>query len=121
MVNHGIDRIPQLQYFSLRFNCNLFGEIPPSYCSCHVRYIPDLVGQVACHLVYIVSKFPPNTANAFYPRLSSEFPFCTNFACHARNLRSEHAQLSYKLIYCIGRPECLPLDGHASQFQRDFL
>ena len=70
--------------------------------SCYLGNITYLAGKVTGHLVYIESvKIFPGSTYTFYICLSTEFTFCTYFACHTGYFRSKMSSAESTIVLMV--------------------
>src|SRR5262249_43819491 len=93
LVDHGIDRLLQLQDFALHVGSDLARQVAVGDGSGHLGNVAYLTGEVARHGVDTVGQVLPGTGDTWYDGLTTETALGTDFACDACDFRSERPQL----------------------------
>ena len=93
LINHGVDRVLQLQCLAARFDGDCLGEISFRHRSRHGGNISYLARQIPGERIHIISKVFPGAADAGYYSLTSELTLGSYFSRHARHFIGEGAEL----------------------------
>src|SRR5882762_6340108 len=121
LVDHGVDRVLQLEDLALDLDGDLLREVSVGDRGGHLGDVAHLAGQVAGHAVDVVGEVFPNTSDAADLRLASELAFGSDLARHARHLRAEGAKLVHHCVDSAGRLEELALEPPAFDLERHGL
>src|SRR5271157_3597785 len=93
LVDHGVDRVLQLQDFALHVDGDLAAEVAPRHGGGDFSDIADLRGKIRAHRVDRVGEVFPRARHAGHDGLYAEAPFSTDLTRHPRHLRCERAEL----------------------------
>src|SRR6185503_11184267 len=93
LVDHGVDRVLQLQDLALDVDGDLLGEVPVRDGGRHLGDVAHLTRQVAGHRVDGVGQVLPRARDAAHVGLSAQLPFRADLAGHAGDLGGEGRQL----------------------------
>src|SRR5207244_4117593 len=98
LVHHRVDGVLELQDLAAHVDGDLLGEVAGGDRFGHVRDVAHLAGQIARHEVHAVGQVLPGAGNALHVRLPAELPLRADFACHARHLGGERAELVHHRV-----------------------
>ena len=93
LVDHGVDGVLQFENLAARRHGDLAREIATRDRGSHFGDVAHLLGQVLGHRVDAVGEILPRPADATHFRLTAQPAFGTDFAGHARDLRSKRIEL----------------------------
>src|SRR5205085_1508454 len=93
LIDHGVDRVLQLENFALRVNRDLCGKVAPGDCGGYLRDVADLRCEVSRHEVDRISKIFPDTGNSLDLRLPTQLAFGSDLARHTSYFRPECIEL----------------------------
>ncbi len=93
LIDHRVDGVLQLKNFAARIHRDLGRKIASGDGGGHAGDIAHLVGQVAGHRVHALREIFPRAGDALNLRLPAQFAVRADLARHARNFRSERAEL----------------------------
>ena len=93
LIDHGIDRLLQLENLALHIHGDFAGKIAARHRRGHRRDVADLAGQIRGHRVHGVGEILPGAGHSGHHRLSAEPAFRADLARHARDFRGEGAKL----------------------------
>ena len=93
LIDHGVDRVLQLEDFALHIDGDLAIEVAARDGGGDFGDVADLRGEVAAHRVDRVGEVLPRAGHAGHDRLHAEPAFGADLARHARNFRGEGAKL----------------------------
>ena len=116
LIHHRVDRVLQLQDFSLHLHRDLAAQIAASHSRRHVRDITNLRRQIVRHGVDVIRQILPGSGHAANLRLAAQLAFRADFASHARNFRCKRVKLIHHRVERI-----LQLKNFALHVDRDLL
>jgi hypothetical protein len=93
LVDHRVDRFLQLQHFAAHVDRDLARQVALGDRGRHLGDVAHLRGQIRRKRVDRVGQVLPRASHARHDRLAAELAFGADFARHARDFRSEAAQL----------------------------
>src|SRR3984885_7949087 len=105
LVDHRVDGFFELKNFTTHVDRDFSREIAAGDGGGDFGNIADLPGEVAGHGVDRISKVLPGAGHAGNLRLAAEFSVGADFTRHARDLRSEHAELLNHCVHDVGGAE----------------
>src|SRR5439155_505375 len=79
LIDHGVDRVLQLQDLAADLDRDLLGQIAVRHRGGNLRDVADLGGQVTGHKVHAVGEVLPGAADTADVRLPAELAFRTDF------------------------------------------
>ena len=89
LVDHGVDRVLQLQDLALDVDRNLLRQVAARHRLGHVRNVAHLRGEVAGHRVDALGQVLPRPRHALHVGLSAEPPVGSDFARDPRHFGGE--------------------------------
>ena len=89
LIDHGIDRVLELENLTLNVHGDFLGEISPRHCGGDFGDVANLTREIPCHEIDRISQVFPSSRNAFHPRLTAKNSFRTDFARHPRHFRGK--------------------------------
>ena len=89
LVDHGVDRVLELEDLALHVDGDLLGKVAAGHGGGHVGDVADLAGQVVGHQVDVVGEILPGAGDAAHLRLAAELAFGADLAGDAGHLRGE--------------------------------
>ena len=111
LIDHGVDRVLQLQNFAAGIHRDLRREIALRHGCGDAGDIADLVGEIAGHGIHALREVAPRSRDAFHFRLTAEFAFGPYFASHASHFRGERAELVHHRVDRVLQLENLAANG----------
>src|SRR5207302_1165167 len=93
LVDHGVERLFELQDFAANVDGDLAREVAASDRGRHLGNIADLRGQVPGHRVDAVADVPPRAGHAAHLRLAAQLAFGAHLARDARHFAGEGVEL----------------------------
>src|SRR5207248_234777 len=93
LVDHGVQRLLQLQDFARHVHRDLFRKVALGHRGRDFGDVADLAGQVAGHRVDAVGEILPGAGNAAHQRPSATLFRSTDFAGDARHLAGKGVEL----------------------------
>src|SRR5205085_2631711 len=93
LIDHGVDRVLQLEDLALHVDGDLAGEVARGNGGGHVGDVAHLRGQVPGHEVDLVGEVLPGAADALSLRVAVQLSFGADLAGDAGHLRGERVQL----------------------------
>ena len=93
LIDHRIDRVLELQNFTLNIHGDFLREVSVGDSRGDFRDISDLRRQIAGHEIHIISQVFPGACHALDFGLSAQLAFRADFARHARHFRREGGKL----------------------------
>ena len=93
LIDHGVDRVLQLEDFALHIDGDLAIEVAARHRRGHFGDVANLGGEVAAHRVDGVGEILPRSGHAGHDGLHAEASFRADLARHARYFRGEGAEL----------------------------
>src|SRR5204862_58462 len=75
LIDHGVDRILELEDLALDVHRDLLRQVAPRYGVGYVGDIAHLTGQVARHRVDALGQVLPRSGDALHVGLAAQFPF----------------------------------------------
>src|SRR5690606_20168731 len=98
LVDHGVDRVLQLQDFAAHVHGDLAREVALGHCGGHVGDVAHLGRKGGGQRVDRIGQVLPGAGHAGHDRLAAELAFGTDLACHAGYLRGETTQLVHHRV-----------------------
>ena len=93
LIDHGVERVLQLENFALHVDGDLFRKVAVGHRGGHVGDVADLAGEVRGHRVDVVGEVLPGAGHAGHLRLAAELAFGADFAGHAADFAGEAVEL----------------------------
>ena len=93
LVDHGVDRVLELEDLALHVDRDLLGKIARGHGGGHLGDVADLAGEVVGHQVHVVGQILPGAADARHLRLAAELAFGADLPRHAGHLGGEGVEL----------------------------
>ena len=116
LIDHGVERVLQLQNLALHVDSDLPGKVAVGHRCRHVGDVAHLAGEVGGHEVDVVGKILPGAGDARHLRLPAELAFGADLARHARHFRGEAVELVDHRVDGV-----LQLQDLAAHVDRDLL
>ena len=116
LIDHGVERVLQLQNLALHVDGDLPGKVAVGHRGRHVGDVAHLAGEVGGHEVDVVGQILPGAGHARHLRLAAELAFGAHLARHARHFRREAVEL---IDHRVDR--VLQLQDLATHVDRDLL
>ena len=89
MIDHGVDRVFQLENFATNINRDFLGKIAIGDRSCDVGNVSDLAGKIPRHRVHRVGQILPRPGYSLDLGLAAKLSFGTDFTGNTCDLRSK--------------------------------
>src|SRR6202035_5279415 len=103
VIDHRVDVILQLSYFTASFHLNRTSQVALRNCSGYLRDSTDLVGKVVREQVHVAGEVLPGTGGARDVCLSTEPTFDAHFSSNGGYLVSEGGQSIRHVVDSIGK------------------
>ncbi len=92
LIDHGVDRVLQLEHLALGIDGDLLGEVAVGDGGRHERDVAHLTGQVRSHEIDVVGEVLPDAAHALHVRLPAELSVGADFLGDAGHFGGEGVQ-----------------------------
>src|SRR5205085_104412 len=116
LIHHGIDRLLELQQFTLDPDGDLAREVSASHGGGDFGDVAHLVGQVGSHGVYVVGQILPGSRHALHLSLAAELAFGADLARNASDFRGEGVELVHHGVNRVFEFQNLPFRFHGNLF-----
>src|SRR5208337_4945095 len=98
LIDHGVDRVLQLENFTAHVHRDLAGEVTAGHGGGDLGDVAHLAGEVRRHEVHVVGEVLPGAGHAAHLCLAAELAFGADLARHARHLASERVELVHHRV-----------------------